>query len=420
MPITRTNPRRPAARRGIAAPFLIVSSVVFLAAFALAINHAWLSTIRTDMQLAADAAALAAVQSLVGDDLLRGDPAQLPDLIASASEEARRYARENHVRGGPFVLQPNPTNHPDGDLVFGTLQTPKGREMSPATDLDSTTNPALRTVNTVRVNGRLTRARGNAPGMIFAPFAGNSAASVYSRASATLDRGIRGLRPGKRPVPLAPLALLSDSIGADPKSWDFQIESGNALDQYRFDGQDGSFEMDPAGDGLREFIAALATDPQQAGTTNVSLVFLGTNSIGGIAAQLQQGVSAGQLQLLDGELVLPAGGSRLVAGTDQGAAVGSLELTAIVQVLNELREDAAVRIWPLYTAGPGGSSQVRLCGFVAARVVVVVPPAPDQPLQFTLQPTMTSQPAAVTDTDLRGRAATMNQNPYICKVRRVE
>src|SRR5258708_6395368 len=68
------TPRR-SARRGSVTPFVLVMLSAFLAALALALNPAWLWSSRAELQAAADSSSIAAAETLLDDDLLRGDPA---------------------------------------------------------------------------------------------------------------------------------------------------------------------------------------------------------------------------------------------------------------------------------------------------------------------------------------------------------
>src|SRR5947209_1436027 len=86
-----------ARRPGAAVVWLPLALLALLAIFALAINVGRLWTIRTEMQVAADAAALAGTDALVGDDLLRGDSGPLPGLLKASSAEAIHYAAQNLV-----------------------------------------------------------------------------------------------------------------------------------------------------------------------------------------------------------------------------------------------------------------------------------------------------------------------------------
>jgi Putative Flp pilus-assembly TadE/G-like len=409
-------------RRGAVVFWLPLTMLTLLAALALAVNYARLWTIRAELQAAADAAALAGAETLVGDDLLRGDPKALPALLQRASAEAILFAGKNLVQGQPLVLPANPDNLAGGDLVFGTLDRPRGSAFVVAVNVQDPTNTALAAVNTVLVNPRLTRARGNAPSLIFAPLIGQGAVDVQAAAAAMLDRDVIGLRPlGQQPLSLAPLALFSDPSGTDNKSWQYQVEQKNGTDVYRFDPTQNTFVSDAAGDGLYEFQAVLALDQSQVSSANVSLVFLGVSDATGVSQQLLTGVTAEQLQDQGGQLVLELSDNHLaVNGSGVGPAAGSTALAALQQNLQQLQQLAAPRIWPLYCSLNSGAQPV-LCGFVAARVVTVAGTDANEPVfRFTLQPTMISTATAVTDANQRGVGGIAIVNPYICKVRLVE
>jgi len=412
-----------AARRpGAVVVWLPFALLALLLAFALAVNFTGLWTIRAEMQAAADAAALAGADALVGDDLLRGDASAMPGLLQASSAEAIRYAANNLVQGQSFVLLPNPSHVPDGDVVFGTRHRPRGSPVVVATNVQDPTNTALASVNAVQVNAWLTRARGNAPGLVFGGLAGLGSVDVHAAAAAMLDRDVIGFRPlGQQPLKLAPLALFSDPSGADTRSWQYQIEEGNAPDSYRYDPVQHTFVLDSAGDGLHELQAVLALDPSQASTANVSVLYLGFSDASGAGQQLCTGVTVDQLQGFGGQLVLEASDNRLaVPGSDVGPAAGNADLSALQQGLQQLQQSAEPRVWPLY-CGLNGTGQPVLCGFVAARVITVTGAASGQPIfTFTLQPTMISTATAVTDATRRGVGGIAIVNPYICKVRLVE
>ncbi len=407
------------SRRGAVIVWLVFALAVLLAALAVAVNQARLWTARAELQVAADAAALAGAGTLVDDALIRGDPGLLPGLLQNAADAAAGYARANPVLGRPFVLLPNPTNLPDGDILFGTVDTPRSRHLTPAVDVQDPDNGGLALVNTVRVAARLTRTRGTAPGLPFAQFMGLGSADVQAEAAATLDRDVIGFQPsGAQPLLLAPLALLADPAAQDARSWQYQVEAGNGPDDVRFDPVGQTFVA--GADGIHEMDAVLALDPGQAGAANVSLLLIGVANASDAARQLLAGMTADQIASLGGPFVLAAADNRLtVPGTVLGPAVGSNDLGALEQALTQLQQEAAPRIWPLSSGLDAGGRPV-LCGFVAARVVAVTPAAAGQPLRFTLQATVISSARAVTNAAQRGAGGIALVNPYICKVRLVE
>src|SRR5947209_1505825 len=137
-----TDPRRP-QRPGRVAAFLLVSLVALFGAGALAVDAAWLWSARQELQVSADAAALAALRSLADDDLLLGDPAAAQPLLADGRAQARLYARLNPVQGRPLALDANPANAPTGDVVFGVLDTPRSRTFVAAERVDDPSNAFL-------------------------------------------------------------------------------------------------------------------------------------------------------------------------------------------------------------------------------------------------------------------------------------
>jgi hypothetical protein len=266
------------------------------------------------------------------------------------------------------------------------------------------------------VQARLTRNRGNAPGMIFGVFAGQSYADVQAISAVTLDRGIRGFRPLYGAMPLAPLALQADDTGTNPLSWQVQVEMQQGVDAYQFDPVSNTFMPNP--DLIHEFAASYATTPLQIAASNIVVLQLGFADLFQIAGQLEFGVTADHLANYGGQLVLPVGAGVNIPAQQVGPNGDQPEIQELARVLNVLQQTGAVRVWPLYSTFAG--SEAYVTGFVAARVVNVLPPMADQPLTFTLQATMINRPDAITDTDLRGKNATMNGNRYIAKIRRVE
>lgn len=412
----------PDTRRGIVLIWLLLAMSALLVAFAVTVNHARLWNVRAELQVVADAASLAGAGALLDDDQLRGDPSVFPALLARSTDAATLFAQRNLVQGRPFLLQPNPDNFADGDLVFGTLDTPRSTQFVAAQDIQEPGNSALAGVNSARIVSRLTRSRGNAPLLIFAQFLGLGSAEVQATATATLDRDIIGFRPrGEHALPLAPLALLSDPTAADNRSWQYQVEARKGSDKFAYDKDHRVFVAGPPGDGIYEFQAALALTNGQLKTANVALLLLGVKDAGEASQQLLNGITADDLQDLGGELVLGAADNRLlVPGNAVGPADGSIELTQLHQALDQLRQSAEPRIWPLYCGIDTSSGKPILCGFVAARVVAVAPLATGQPLTFTLQATVIAAATAVTDATRRGVGGIAIVNPYISKLRLVE
>src|SRR5262249_45450445 len=144
---------------------VLVSLVVILMLVALAVDFAGLWEARGALENAADAAAHSAAGALVDDRALLANPSVEVALIQNARADAVAYAASNLVLGQPLVLDPNPTNAPGGDLVFGFVDLAQGTRFTPAGNVSDPTNPNVLAVNAVHVVARRTRERGNPAGL---------------------------------------------------------------------------------------------------------------------------------------------------------------------------------------------------------------------------------------------------------------
>ena len=117
----------PPRRAGSVTPFLLLSLMVLVASFAIAVDYIFLWQTRAEMQSATDAASLAAAQALVDDAQLTGDSAHIEKLFEDARANAVRYAQLNRVLARPVRLDPNYPDLPDGDILFGTVQHGPGQ-----------------------------------------------------------------------------------------------------------------------------------------------------------------------------------------------------------------------------------------------------------------------------------------------------
>lgn len=398
----RTSPTHAPPRRGNVALITLVSLTVLLMLVALAVSYAGLWEARWTMENAADAAALAAAGDLVDDRALLANASVQVALIQNARADAVAYAASNLVLGEPLALDPNPTNAPDGDLVFGFVDLARGVGFTAAGDVSDPSNPNVLAVNAVHVLARRTRDRGNPAGLRMGGWLGMPSADVLAAATAFLDRDVIGFRStAGQALPVVPLALLSDPTGANPLGWEPQAAKGP--DVLQFDRASRTFA--PSSDGLREVQVRLAQ--------NGCLLEVGVTTVVDASAQVVAGVQPAQA---------PAG---IVLGPDNtltamtfpgcGPAPDTPEAVLLQMALTQLQASAEVRAWPLYQSAAPASGTAVLTGFVAARVANVAAPAAGQPVTFTLQPAQLATATAVTEPGRPGA-----RNPYLCKVRLVE
>jgi hypothetical protein len=392
-------------RRGAVALIVVVSLVVILMLVALAVDYAGLWEARGALENAADAAAHSAAGALVDDRALLANPAVQVALIQNARAEAVAYAASNLVLGQPLFLDPNLTNDPAGDLVFGFVDLAGGTGFLAAGDVSDPTNPNVLAVNAVHVVARRTRARGNPAGLRLGQWLGMPSADVLAAATAVLDRDVIGFRATTgQPLPVVPIALLSDPSGANPLGWEAQ--AANGPDVFRFDPVSKTFSA--GSDGLREVQVQL--------TQNGCLLEAGVVTVADAAAQVVAGIQPAQAP--DGIVLGPDNHLPVLSFPGCGPAPDTPEAALLRLALTQLQATGDIRVWPLYQSAGGGVAV--LTGFVAARVASVAPQMAGQPITFTLQPGQLATASAVTDAARRGAGGINVVNPYVCKIRLVE
>jgi hypothetical protein len=406
-------------RPGSVAAYALVILPVLTLALALALFATQLGETRTTLQTNADAAALAAVQVLVDDDALLGRPDILRRLMERAEEEARRFAQDNLVGEDGVDLRPNPDNDPDGDIVFGSLDRPRDKHFVVA-DLGEDREEFLHLINTVRITCARTCARGNPCRLTGGAFLSLRETDLVATATATLDRDVIGFRPVfDQPLPLIPLALLSDPAGANQDSWEYQVEKRGGHDRWRLDKVEDRRKPAPGPDGLFEMEVQLGS--AGGGRTNACLLQLGAYDRETLDQQLCEGVRPEHLANFGGELVLGQDNKLVVPGNPWGCpAPGTSAHARLCASLEKVRRQGEARIWPLFRGLDDRTGMPALNGFVAARVVHVGGDQEgSQGLSFVLQPCMISSAAAVTSSSRRESGGKL-PNPYLCKVRLVE
>ncbi len=403
-------------RHGSITPLAIISLLILLAALAVAVDYIFLWQTRVEMQAAADAASAASANALVSEDQLKGDPAKIAPLFQNARDNAVLYGRLNRVLGQPVQFNPNYPDLVNGDILFGTLDNPKATMFVPASNTLDPFNSALAQVNAVRVISRHTQAHGNPVGVPLGGLLLTSNMDVVAASTAMLDRDVIGFQfRNHQPLPLAPIALLSDQQAEDPFSWEYLVEAGNGPDQYRFDKGTNSYVADPLGDGIHEFAVTLAP-PGKSPPAQTNGVLLQFGSATTVSEQLANGLTPTDLQGEGGQLVLGPNNTILLPGSPTTPASGYADIQA---ALTQLQQTAAVRVWPLYTTSDPATGVTTVHGFVAARVVQVTATA-GGPLTFILQATMIAVPDAVTDFTRRGVGGVNITNPYVVKIRFVQ
>ena len=303
-------------------PALALALIAALAGAALVIDRLHLDTTKSELRIAAEAAALAAARELANDDRLRPDfdPAALQMKSRFA---ATRIAAQNFVAGEPVTLSTDSAS----DVRFGRLvNDPASGE--PMFVEDSDDEPT-----SVAVAARCTEARQSAVPLPFRTFYAPTDADVLAVAEASLNFQVRGLRSVDRlPIPTLPLAILarpnaktdlthkhwkgslnqSENAGASntpqqptAPTWMRDIDQRRGTDHFGYDASTG--EVTSVADGIPEITLRTATQSSNSRSNAFVITLTGDLTENHLRRQISQGWSADDLEPLGGELLFDHG-----------------------------------------------------------------------------------------------------------------
>ena len=338
--------RRPFRRRGSVLFLTLLLATTMLALLAFSIDVGYMSVARTELQRAADSAALAAASGLLNQTRLQGDAAQSAVLLA-ARNAANQYSLVNLVCGTGPALDLNTANSPSGDIVFGRY--------SPLTGMSTSLAPDQ--FNAVLVRVQKTAERNGEYPLFFARFLGVLSASGQAEAIATFRDGITGFRVTEHTQNsgLMPFAL-------DIKDWQ-NLLAGAGTDTWSYNPDMRA--LSAGSDGVKELrlfptkVLPSGITPGNFGTVNIGPP---ANSDAVLKRQISHGVSAEDLSYYGGELKLNDQGLMLLNG-DTG--IGADLQLALPDVLGKAR---TVFLYQK-VENPGNNATYTVVGFAGIRVV---------------------------------------------------
>jgi Flp pilus assembly protein TadG len=340
-------------RRGAIAVFMAVSGVVLLGFAALAVDAGRLYLAKTELQVAADAAALAGANELLNERRLFG----AGDLLTSfqvARQQAGAVAARNPVLGCGPQIDYNPGNKADGDLVIGYLSTlyntGEAISFSDVTEF-----------NAVKVRLRRDATHNGPVALMFARILGIDTADIVAEATAAFQDGIVGFRVRSETgtAGLLPLTL-------HESFWDLlmgTLAGDNSVyqDNYAYDPQTG--EVTWGQDGLPEINLYPGVEEEQLPSGNFGTVDIGgdNNATSDIERQLLDGISAEDFEHHGGELSLADGPFTLTG--DTGLSAG------LKDALEAITGEA--RTIPLFSdvSGPGDNAAFTIVKFAGIRIM---------------------------------------------------
>jgi Flp pilus assembly protein TadG len=183
----KPQPQDRSRRRGAVTPLMAVLIIPLLAMMAFAIDLGWIDVTQSDLQNAADAAALAGAEQLISDSnnlngyvqySLAGQMQQssiLSTAETNARQAAKNYASYNSA-GGVSSLVLN-----DSDIEFGFTDAQGNYTAAP---------PYSGFPNTVKVTLRRDGQANGPLGLFFAPVIGTTSVNLQAKAAATPYVGV--------------------------------------------------------------------------------------------------------------------------------------------------------------------------------------------------------------------------------------
>jgi Flp pilus assembly protein TadG len=406
MPRLRSTPR---ARRGAVLPLTAILAAFLVALIALAVDLGWIMAVRTQMQSAADSAALAGAQKLLDPSYLQGTTAANTGTAANAAMQnananARTFAGKNNAGGVALTLALNEdgggnmVNDAGGDIVCGYLAAPSNQ----GSTMTVTTPGAGPYPNSVQVTVHRDAVRNGSLSLFFAPVLGINVWDLQAKATASYEGGIAGFQihaNGPATCKLLPFALDCHVWSNAPTdSWydasqPAGIVQGNGSDDFTR-AADGTVTNNP--DSIPEAkLFPLSNgngnggglQPGNFGTLNIGAMANGTSDLNRV---IQNGPNATDLSVHPGgKLQLDPTTHTLTLAGNPGVSAGCKD--AVTSVIGQ------PRVLPLYStvSGTGANCQYTIVAFVGVTVLDCVLTGSLSGKHITIQPCWVIDPNAL-------------------------
>ncbi len=371
-PIRRTTGRR----EGRLSLWFLFALPILFGMILLAVNAEIFAHARQVNQNITDASALAAAQSMVVDEMLVGTDSLLDIVELEARIQAQQYSNFNPI-------QPLPITYDDADITYTRIPHP----LNPLGPMNPT---GVQLIETVQVIGKRGPDTANPVPVIGGGFFGVSAISMATMSKATLNRNVSGFRPAFfNNIPVAPLAIPTNE-------WTSEVEAKFTSSPPTSVATLPTLELKICAGGS----TGMGCDP-------VYVLKVGTTTIAQAANQMDQGISAGELngapfkgQLLNGVSVGTFG--------EPDAAT----LAALAPKLTSLKATGQKMAFPLIPTSAADPGSTTISRFVAARVLEVTYNSMATPanIELKLVPTFLSGTSVQND-------VTQPINPYLARVR---
>ncbi len=196
-----------------------VSITLFCMMLAFAMDYGLMAASVSELQSAADSAALASAAQLVDEDIITGAADQTDDIVM-ARDYAELFAGQNVAANRLLLLDRNDLNATSGGVVVGYIDNPL--------DLNSTFETAsIPIYNSVKVRTVLTQQLNGPLALFMGGVSGVSELEMEAVATATLEDRISGFSPsGGQNLMMLPFAAFAGD-------WNDMIENGGGADNFR-------------------------------------------------------------------------------------------------------------------------------------------------------------------------------------------
>lgn len=359
---------RKTTRPGSVLPLICVLTVFLIGMVALVIDLGYIAVTRSELQNAADAAALAGAEEMRGTESQRRwyqnrnferALIRFHERDNAVRQEAQRFGQAHQAGGVRVVIERNVGNDPAGDIVLG--YTPKS---NPASDLRFDVAP----YNTVKVTVYRNDSHGGSLKLFFAPVIGINQADVSATASA---------RYTDSPWSVLPIAMkLTDYLNLLNNTPDPGETDDYAFDPDLAPNSPTDYTNRVLGSPIapdRDSIPEIRLFPQDLVPGNYATVDLGApnGSASDMERQIYQGLSAADRALMEQQGLLTNGNltatyqAPIKVSGDPGVNWG------IKNALTNIR--GQMRTIPLFTiVEPSGTTALfTIVGFANVTIVEV-------------------------------------------------
>jgi Flp pilus assembly protein TadG len=276
---TRGPANRP-RRRGAVTTLVAFLLVPFVGMVAFALDVAWIVQSRSDLQSAADAAALAGAEQLMNGFVQYNTPSQtgLSTILNTAETSAKTYAKSfagYNTAGGVSSLTLN-----DADIEFGFTDASNHYTAAPT---------YAGFPNTIKVTMRLDSSANGKLKLFFAPVFGMTSTDVRVTAAATIyTASVNDFSSSGGNAPVLPMTL-------DMNAWNTFVSNGKSSDGTVHTASNGSPQMEvyPSPNNASGNFGMLSLDDS-------------SNSASTIRDWIDNGISASELSSLHSDHLLPA------------------------------------------------------------------------------------------------------------------